>query len=34
MLVLEDDIKFQPYFRAKVRHLMKEVRRVGDWDLV
>lgn len=33
-LVLEDDIRFEPYFRKKVEQLMEEVRRIQNWDLV
>ncbi|XP_050499113.1 glycosyltransferase 25 family member [Diabrotica virgifera virgifera] len=33
-LVLEDDIRFEPFFRHKVQNLMAEVRRIPNWDLV
>ncbi|KAG5887519.1 hypothetical protein JTB14_022132 [Gonioctena quinquepunctata] len=33
-LVLEDDIRFEPYFRLKVQNVMAEVRRLPGWDLV
>lgn len=33
-LVLEDDIRFEPFFRHKVQNLMAEVRRMPNWDLV
>ncbi|XP_017776204.1 PREDICTED: glycosyltransferase 25 family member [Nicrophorus vespilloides] len=33
-LVLEDDIRFEPFFRIKVRNLMDEVHRLPNWDLV
>ncbi|GJQ78786.1 hypothetical protein Trydic_g2817 [Trypoxylus dichotomus] len=34
ILVLEDDIRFEPFFRLKVQNLMQEVHQLGDWDLV
>lgn len=33
-LVLEDDIRFEPFFRQKVQNVMAEVRKIPDWDLV
>ncbi|CAG9862154.1 unnamed protein product [Phyllotreta striolata] len=33
-LILEDDIKFEPFFRHKVQNLMSEVRGIRNWDLV
>lgn len=33
-LVLEDDIRFEPYFRAKVSRLLEELSRQGAWHLV
>ncbi|XP_057652350.1 glycosyltransferase 25 family member [Diorhabda carinulata] len=33
-LVLEDDIRFEPFFRHKVQNVMAEVRKLPDWDLV
>lgn len=34
VLILEDDVKFEPYFRARVESIMGEVRAIGDWDLL
>lgn len=34
VLVLEDDVRFEPFFRAKVERLMDDLHRLGDWDLV
>ncbi|XP_076272943.1 glycosyltransferase 25 family member isoform X1 [Rhynchophorus ferrugineus] len=34
VMILEDDIRFEPYFRKKIEYLMAEVRRMPDWDLV
>ncbi|KAK9732200.1 Glycosyltransferase family 25 (LPS biosynthesis protein) [Popillia japonica] len=34
ILVLEDDIRFEPFFRSKVQSLMQEVHQLGDWDLI
>jgi len=35
VLVLEDDIKFEPFFVSKLQHLIKELKSLeGDWDLV
>ncbi|EFA00173.1 glycosyltransferase 25 family member [Tribolium castaneum] len=33
-LVLEDDIRFESFFRTKVLNVMDEVKRVSGWDLV
>jgi collagen beta-1,O-galactosyltransferase len=33
-LVLEDDIRFESFFRSKVLNVMTEVKRVSGWDLV
>ncbi|XP_018577272.1 glycosyltransferase 25 family member [Anoplophora glabripennis] len=33
-LVLEDDIRFEPFFRLKVAKLMEELRGMPEWDLV
>ncbi|KAJ8924786.1 hypothetical protein NQ315_000939 [Exocentrus adspersus] len=33
-LVLEDDIRFEPFFRLKVTNLMSELERMPEWDLV
>lgn len=34
VLVLEDDIKFEPYFMERAELLMKEARQIGGWDLI
>ncbi|KAG5670382.1 hypothetical protein PVAND_000652 [Polypedilum vanderplanki] len=34
VLVLEDDIKFEPYFRESAIELMKEARKIGGYDLI
>ncbi|GFR02762.1 glycosyltransferase 25 family member [Trichonephila clavata] len=34
-IVLEDDLRFEPYFRKKIQALLKEVQKVGLlWDLI
>ncbi|KDR07691.1 hypothetical protein L798_02745, partial [Zootermopsis nevadensis] len=35
VMVLEDDIRFEPFFRQKVSHVMAEMQQLElDWDLV
>lgn len=34
VLVLEDDIRFESFFRVKVQNVMKEVAKIPNWDLV
>uniref|UniRef100_T1JHI5 Glycosyl transferase family 25 domain-containing protein n=1 Tax=Strigamia maritima TaxID=126957 RepID=T1JHI5_STRMM len=35
VIVFEDDIQFEPYFRKKVNRMMKEMQSLQlDWDLV
>jgi len=35
VLVLEDDVRFEPYFRLKLRAVLDELRRLKvAWDLV
>lgn len=35
VMVLEDDIRFEPFFRQKVSHIMAETLQLElDWDLV
>lgn len=34
VLVLEDDIRFEPYFRARALDLLEEARNIGGWDLM
>ncbi|KAL3275915.1 hypothetical protein HHI36_020650 [Cryptolaemus montrouzieri] len=33
-LILEDDIRFEPYFRLKVQNLMDEINQRPNWDLI
>lgn len=34
VLVLEDDIRFEPYFKERAMHLLEEARQIGGWDLM
>lgn len=34
VLLFEDDIRFEPFFKEKLRHLMKEADDLVDWDLI
>ncbi|XP_062562342.1 glycosyltransferase 25 family member [Armigeres subalbatus] len=34
VLILEDDIKFEPYFKRRVALVMEDARRIGGWDLI
>ncbi|XP_055624472.1 glycosyltransferase 25 family member [Toxorhynchites rutilus septentrionalis] len=34
VLVLEDDIRFEPYFKRRVRQVLDDARRIGGWDLI
>lgn len=34
VLILEDDIKFEPYFREHSEELIKEARSIGGYDLI
>ncbi|KAL7025625.1 hypothetical protein ACKWTF_013567 [Chironomus riparius] len=34
VLILEDDIKFEPYFREHAIQMMEEARRIGGYDLI
>ncbi|KAF5302672.1 hypothetical protein FQA39_LY10168 [Lamprigera yunnana] len=34
VLILEDDIRFEAYFRAKVERVLEELKVIGNWDLV
>lgn len=34
VLVLEDDIRFEPYFKQRALHLLDEARQIGGWDLM
>ncbi|WAR30593.1 GLT25-like protein [Mya arenaria] len=35
VVVFEDDLRFEPYFRSKLNHIMKLVKHtVPDWDLI
>ena len=34
-MVLEDDVRFEPYFRQKVKFILSELRELNvDWDLM
>lgn len=34
VLVLEDDIRFEPFFSQRSEMLMEDARRIGGWDLI
>ena len=34
VLVLEDDIRFEPFFTDRAEQLMEEARMIGGWDLI
>lgn len=34
VLVLEDDIRFEPYFKERALSLLEEARQIGGWDLM
>lgn len=35
VLVLEDDVRFEPYFRIKLQMVLEELKRLNvPWDLV
>ncbi|KAG7174641.1 Glycosyltransferase 25 family member-like [Homarus americanus] len=34
VLLFEDDIRFEPYFREKVKHMIYHANRLVDWDLI
>lgn len=34
ILVLEDDIRFEPYFKDRAMGLLEDARRIGGWDLM
>lgn len=34
VLVLEDDIRFEPYFKERAMSLLDEARSIGGWDLM
>lgn len=34
VLVLEDDIRFEPFFKQRALNLMEEARQMGGWDLM
>ena len=34
VLILEDDIRFEPYFKERALRLMEQARGVVDYDLV
>lgn len=34
ILILEDDIRFEPYFKERAMDLLDEARQIGGWDLM
>ncbi|XP_053646558.1 glycosyltransferase 25 family member isoform X2 [Cherax quadricarinatus] len=34
VLLFEDDIRFEPYFREKVKHMIRQADRLLKWDLI
>lgn len=34
VLVLEDDIRFEPFFKQRAWNIMREAREIGGWDLM
>ena len=34
VLVLEDDIRFEPFFRRRAYGVLADARRIGGWDLI
>lgn len=34
VLVLEDDLRFEPYFNLRAESLLKEAQEIGGWDLI
>lgn len=34
VLVLEDDIRFEPFFKERAANILKNARKVGGWDLM
>ncbi|XP_052872719.1 glycosyltransferase 25 family member isoform X1 [Anopheles cruzii] len=34
VLVLEDDIRFEPFFRRRAYRVLQDARRIGGWDLI
>lgn len=34
VLLFEDDIRFEPYFREKVKHMLHQANILVDWDLI
>ena len=34
VLILEDDIRFEPYFMERADEIMQEARTIGGWDLI
>lgn len=34
VLILEDDIKFEPFFKERALALMKDAHQVNNWDLM
>lgn len=34
VLILEDDIKFEPYFRERALYIINQARQIDGWDLI
>lgn len=34
ILILEDDIRFEPYFKQRAFNVLEEARKIGGWDLM
>lgn len=34
VLVLEDDIRFEPYFKQRASRILEQARQIGGWDLM
>lgn len=34
ILILEDDIRFEPYFKQRAMNVLEEARQIGGWDLM
>lgn len=34
ILILEDDIRFEPYFKQRAFNVLQEARKIGGWDLM
>lgn len=34
VLILEDDIRFEPYFKERAESILREARQIGGWDMM